>query len=72
MRATYIIGLASILPPTTTGLSLVACIPRIADYGGLIIGVPIIDPNTPPLLIVNVPPAISSSVIYPSLALVLK
>jgi len=28
-------------------------------------GVPIIDPNTPPLLIVKVPPDISSKVILP-------
>ena len=37
--------------------------------GGLIIGVESIDPKTPPLVIVNVPPVISSIVIFPSLAL---
>lgn len=43
----------------------IACIPKIALYGGLIIGVPIKLPNTPPFDIVNVPPAISSIVILP-------
>ena len=33
------------------------------------IGVPIIDPNTPPLVMVNVPPAISSRVIAFTFAL---
>ncbi|MOA58355.1 hypothetical protein D3C78_1827430 [compost metagenome] len=36
------------------------CIPKIADCGALMIGVDIIEPNTPPLVIVNVPPVISS------------
>ena len=44
----------------TTGLSMMACIPNIADCGGFIIGVPNIEPNTPPLLIVKVPPSMSS------------
>lgn len=35
-------------------------------------GVPIIDPNTPPLEIVKVPPAISSKVIFPFLPLSAK
>jgi argininosuccinate synthase len=48
------------------------CIPNIADCGGLIIGVDNIDPNTPPLVIVNVPPVISSGVILPSRALIAK
>lgn len=43
-----------------TGLSKIPCIPRMADWGRLIIGVPNKDPNTPPLEIVNVPPSISS------------
>ena len=47
-------------PFTATGLSKIPCIPRIADWGGLIIGVPNIEPNTPPLEIVKVPPSISS------------
>ena len=47
-------------PLTATGLSTMACIPRIADWGGLIIGVPIIEPNTPPLEMVKVPPSMSS------------
>jgi len=62
-------GLATMEPPLTTGRSLVACIPKIALYGMLMIGVPIIDPNTPPLVIVKVPPAISSNVILLSRAL---
>jgi hypothetical protein len=48
------------LPFTAIGRSNIPCIPRIADCGGLIIGVPNNEPNTPPLLIVNVPPSISS------------
>jgi hypothetical protein len=51
-------------PLTTTGRSTIPCIPRIADWGGLIIGVPIIDPYTPPLEIVNVPPVKSAIVNY--------
>ena len=47
-------------PWIATGLSKIPCIPKIADWGGLIIGVPIKDPNTPPFDIVNVPPSISS------------
>ena len=47
-------------PLTATGLSTMACIPRIADWGGLMIGVPIIEPNTPPLEMVKVPPSMSS------------
>ena len=47
-------------PFTATGLSIMACIPRMEDWGGLMIGVPIMEPNTPPLEIVNVPPSISS------------
>ncbi|TNN76313.1 hypothetical protein EYF80_013392 [Liparis tanakae] len=31
------------------------CMPRIADCGGLMIGVPNMDPNTPPLLMRRVP-----------------
>lgn len=49
------------LPPTATGLSKMPCMPKIADCGGLIIGVPNMDPNTPPLLMVNVPPSMSST-----------
>ena len=37
-------------PFLTTGLSKTPCIPRIADCGGLMIGVPNREPNTPPLL----------------------
>ena len=44
--------------------------PRIADCGGLTIGVPIMDPYTPPLEMVKVPPVISSIVIWSLRALV--
>ncbi|MNR05683.1 hypothetical protein D3C85_1217270 [compost metagenome] len=46
------------------------CIPKIADCGALMIGVDIIEPNTPPFVIVNVPPVISSIVNLLSRALV--
>lgn len=49
------------MPPTATGLSKMPCMPKIADCGGLIIGVPNMDPNTPPLLMVKVPPSMSST-----------
>lgn len=49
------------LPPTATGRSKMPCMPKIADCGGLIIGVPNMDPNTPPLLMVKVPPSMSST-----------
>jgi hypothetical protein len=39
-----------------------------ADWGGLMIGVPIREPNTPPFDIVNVPPSISSIARLPSRA----
>lgn len=48
-------------PLRATGRSNIPCIPRIADWGGLMIGVPNSDPKTPPLEIVNVPPSISST-----------
>ncbi len=38
------------LPLTVTGRSNIPCMPRMADCGGLIIGVPNNEPNTPPLL----------------------
>lgn len=47
-------------PFIATGLSTMACMPRMADWGGLIMGVPIMEPNTPPLEMVNVPPSMSS------------
>ena len=43
-----------------TGLSTILCIPNMADCGGFMIGVLNIDPKTPPFVIVNVPPVISS------------
>src|SRR5690606_2943179 len=44
--------------------------PKIADCGALMIGVDIIEPNTPPFVMVNVPPVISSIVNLLSRALV--
>ena len=37
-------------PFLTTGLSKTPCMPRMADWGGLMMGVPNREPNTPPLL----------------------
>ena len=42
--------------------------PRIADCGGLRIGVDISEPKTPPLVMLNVPPVSSSSFSWPSRA----
>ena len=53
----------------TIGRSWILCMPRIATCGGFRIGVDISEPNTPPFVIVNVPPVSSSSVIEPSRAL---
>jgi hypothetical protein len=61
-------GRASIFPATTTARSLIACMPRMADCGGLMMGVDSSEPYTPPLLMVNVPPAMSSMLIVPSRA----
>ncbi len=47
---------------------LMACMPRIADWGGLMMGVLIMEPYTPPLLMVKVPPAMSSMLMVPSRA----
>ena len=44
-------------PFLTTGLSKDPCMPRMADCGGLMIGVPNSDPNTPPFEMVKVPPS---------------
>lgn len=41
------------------------CMPSMADCGKLIIGIDSSDPNTPPLLIVNVPPCMSAGVNLP-------
>ena len=41
---------------------MILCIPKIADWGELMIGVDNIEPNTPPLVMVKVPPVISSMV----------
>lgn len=55
VNARYIIGRASTFPFTTTALIFVACIPKMAACGELMMGVPYNDPNTPPLEIVKVP-----------------
>ena len=47
-------------PFLTTGRSKTPCMPRMADCGGLMMGVPNSEPNTPPLEIVKVPPLMSS------------
>ena len=65
-------GLATIWSLTTTGLLTTACIPRIADWGRFMMGVPIRDPKTPPLEMVKVPPANSSGAILLSLPLAPK
>eukprot|EP00982_Pelagococcus_subviridis_P009824 30948-Pelagococcus_subviridis.AAC.3 len=68
VNATFIIGRATISFPTQIGRFTMECIPRMALCGGLMMGVPFKLPKTPPLLIVNVPPVISSSDSVPSLA----
>ena len=62
------IGLIFISPSTTTGRSTMLCMPRTPDWGKFRIGVDNIEPYTPPLLMVNVPPCRSSIVSFPSLA----
>lgn len=52
-------------PLRAIGLSKMPCMPRMALCGGLMMGVPINEPNTPPLLIVKVPPSISSTAMAP-------
>ncbi len=47
---------------------LMECMPRMADWGGLMMGVDSRLPYTPPLEMVNVPPAMSSMLIVPSRA----
>jgi hypothetical protein len=44
------------------------CMPMMADWGGLMMGVDSMEPYTPPLLMVNVPPAMSSMAMVPSRA----
>ena len=61
-------GLETISPFSTIGLSTMLCIPKTPDCGKFKIGVESIDPYTPPLLIVNVPPCRSSIVSFPSFA----
>ena len=56
-----VVVLTSTFPLIATGLSKVPCMPRIADCGGLMIGVPKSDPKTPPFEMVKVPPSISST-----------
>ena len=65
-------GRITICPFSTTARSLIACMPKMAHCGGFSIGVDNIDPNTPPLVIVKVPPFKSSYVKLPDFALVPK
>ena len=51
---------------TTTGRFWIACMPRMPDCGGFRIGVESSEPNTPPLVMVNVPPLSSWSASFPS------
>ena len=51
-----IIGAATICPFFTIARSTMLCMPRIPLCGGFTIGVDIIEPYTPPLEMVNVPP----------------
>ena len=52
----------------TTARWLMECMPRMADWGGLMMGVDSRLPYTPPFEMVKVPPAISSMLMVPSLA----
>lgn len=69
VQAIYIIGRATILPSLTTALSVVACMPRIALWGGFTMGVDIMLPKMPPFDTVKVPPDMWSGVILPSRAI---
>ena len=66
------IGAIAIAPSLAIGRSTILCIPKIALWGGLIIGVDNMEPKTPPFVIVKVPPVISSTVISPSRARIAK
>eukprot|EP00962_Isochrysis_galbana_P013179 scaffold3765_cov122-Isochrysis_galbana.AAC.3 len=56
-------------PPTAIGRWKVACMPSTADWGTLMMGVDMSEPKMPPLVTVKVPPAMSSTVSVPALAL---
>ena len=64
----YIIGAMITWPFSAIGRSLMACMPRMADCGGLTMGVDISEPKVPPLVMVKVPPCRSSSFRPPSRA----
>src|SRR3546814_14280916 len=53
LSAMYIIGAAITWPFSTMARSLMVCMPRIADCGGLTIGVDISEPKVPPLVMVK-------------------
>ena len=61
-------GRITICPSSTTGRSLIACIPSMALCGGFKMGVESIEPKIPPLVIVKVPPVNSSKLSLPSRA----
>ena len=52
----------------STARFLMACMPRMPDCGGLRMGVLMRLPYTPPLVMVNVPPVMSSTLRRPSRA----
>ena len=62
------LGGARALTCTATGRILVACMPRMALCGGLMMGVPMRLPNVPPLEMVKEPPAMSSMEMESALA----
>ena len=68
VRATFMTGRGRISLPMTIARCVMACIPRMADCGGLMMGVDSMLPYTPPLEMVKVPPAMSSMEIVPSRA----
>src|SRR5690606_33310191 len=69
-RSIYSMDRITTCPFSATGRSMMLCIPRMADCGALMMGVDIIEPKTPPLVMVKVPPVISSMVSLLSRALV--
>ena len=65
----YIIGAMTTWPFSAMGRSTMLCMPRMPLCGGLMMGVDIIEPKVPPLVMVKVPPVMSSMARLPSLAL---
>src|ERR687893_620505 len=63
-------GRTTTSPSMTTGRSWILCIPSIATWGIVRMGVETSEPKMPPLVMVNVPPRRSSRVSLPSRAFV--